>query len=286
MAETGFVWSQQTVWATAVHRMPFHGSRMHRVYAAPATTAASAPHAQSRSFDAATSALGGLVIGLSGALRVSRRSISRSSTTRRAEGGRPRLYGNQGSRSPLVNWYLFEIGQEFDFVDASMERGPHPFGQIPSLVDGDVEVFESGAILMYLADKYGGLNTPELRAEAGKWVVWANATLDPICFKEIDGRVVGTGLADDPRQIARFNEILEGRKFILGDEFSVADVAIGSYLLYVLLFFPNTDVTKWPNVRLYMKSLCERDAYAKAFGPKTAQMLSEALSKESPPGLL
>ena len=91
-----------------------------------------------------------------------------------------------------------------------------------------LEVFESGAILMFLADKYGGLDTPEKRAlaakihhlgpkkeqdhlllwerldlqarlfwrkqtacfgacagaEVNKWIVWANATLDPICFKD------------------------------------------------------------------------------------------------------
>jgi len=219
-------------------------------------------------------------LGFAQATRKKLHSVPRSAE------GRPKLYGNPGSRSPLVNWYLFEIGQEFDFVDASTERGPHPFGQIPSLVDDGVVVFESGAILMYLADRYGGLSTPAQRAEAGKWVVWANATLDPICFKEIDGRVVGTGLEGEPRQIARLNELLEGQDFILGSEFSVADVAIGSYLLYVLLFFPDTDVTKWPNVRKYMKSLCEREAYARAFGPKTAQMLSEALAKERAPGIL
>ena len=48
---------------------------------------------------------------------------------------------------------------------------------------GDLQVFESGAILMFLADKYGGLDTPEKRAEVNKWIVWANASLDPICFK-------------------------------------------------------------------------------------------------------
>mmetsp|Transcript_22951 Transcript_22951/g.52608 ORF Transcript_22951/g.52608 Transcript_22951/m.52608 type:complete len:277 (+) Transcript_22951:55-885(+) len=218
-------------------------------------------------------------VGLAQGSRVKLRSISRSATRG------PRLYGNPGSRSPLVNWYLFEIGQDFDFVDASQDRGPHPFGQIPCLVDDDMVVFESGAILMYLADKYGGLTTPVQRAEAGKWVVWANATLDPICFKEIDGRVVGTGLDGEPRQIGRLDELLEGQDFILGEDFSVADVAIGSYLLYVLLFFPNTDVTKWPNVRRYMKSLCEREAYARALGPKTAQMLSEALAKEPAQGM-
>ena len=63
-------------------------------------------------------------------------------------------------------------------------RNPHPFGQIPCLKDGDIEIFESGAILLYLAQKYGGCSTVEAMAEVTKWVVWANSALDPILFLE------------------------------------------------------------------------------------------------------
>jgi len=194
------------------------------------------------------------------------------------------LFGSQGSRSPLVNWYLFEIGQEFDPVDVrGVDRGgpdfPHPFGAIPALRDGDLKVFESGAILMYLADKYGGLDTPETRAEAAKWVFWANASLDPICFIENEnGQVIGTGLRGEPRALARLDELLSGSEFILGDIFSVADVAIGAYLLYVPQFFPDVDVSKWPNVQRYMKQLCERPAYVRAYGEAVTSRLSDVLS--------
>jgi hypothetical protein len=48
------------------------------------------------------------------------------------------VFGSQGSRSPLVNWYLYEIKTPFQM--APRERNPHPFGQIPCLKDGDIEV--------------------------------------------------------------------------------------------------------------------------------------------------
>ena len=59
-----------------------------------------------------------------------------------------------------MNWYLHEIGQDFEMVDAarvdrSSRQYPSPFGKIPALADGDLQIFESGAILMFLADKYG-----------------------------------------------------------------------------------------------------------------------------------
>lgn len=229
------------------------------------------------------------------------RSLLRISSRRRAQraprgarGGQlvaraagPTLFGSMGSRSPLVNWYLFEIGQEFDMVDAaSVDRRsaefPHPFGQIPALRDGEVSVFESGAILLYLADKYGGLDTPEKRAEANKWVVWANATLDGICFKEDgNGRVLDTGLRGEPKAVATLDAILADREFILGngeEAFSVADVAIGSYLLYVPIFFQDIDVSRWPNVQRYMLQLCQRPAYARAFGGGTSEGLVKILS--------
>lgn len=66
-----------------------------------------------------------------------------------------KLWGHQETRSPLVNWYLLEVGCKFDEFLPSHADNPHPFKQVPALVDeGGVEIFESGAILMYLSDKY------------------------------------------------------------------------------------------------------------------------------------
>ena len=91
------------------------------------------------------------------------------------------LWGSRGSRSPLVDWYLHELGVEWE---APSTGNPNPFGKIPCLRDGEEVVFESGAILLYLAGKYGKLGSSKEMADAYKWVTWANASLDPICFVE------------------------------------------------------------------------------------------------------
>uniref|UniRef100_A0A7S4LLV6 Glutathione transferase n=1 Tax=Eutreptiella gymnastica TaxID=73025 RepID=A0A7S4LLV6_9EUGL len=203
------------------------------------------------------------------------------STTGESTGPSLEIFGSRGSRSPLINWYLYEIGVDFNDVDiASVDRSgpayPHPFGKIPACRDGPLAVFESGAILMYIADKYGGLDTPEKRAAAGSWVVWANATLDPICFIENDrGQVLDTQLRKQPPAIDTLNAILGSQPWVLGDEFSVADVAVASYLLYVLLFFPDVSVAKWPHVAKYMETCALRPAYARAFGDDVAQVLAQ-----------
>lgn len=70
--------------------------------------------------------------------------------------------------------YLEELGVPYDNVDAQTvdrksDAYPNPFGSIPAASDsGGVELFESGAILLYIADKYGGLDTPERRAAVAK----------------------------------------------------------------------------------------------------------------------
>lgn len=179
------------------------------------------------------------------------------------------LYGTQGSRSPLVNWYLHEIGTEYVMREPRDPSNPHPFGQVPAMRDGDVEIFESGAILAYLSDAYGGLDTPEKRATVMPWLVWANASLDPCVFIETpQGRVVDTGARGKPGQVKpldRLEVILSNQDWLLGDEFSVADVAVGAYLLYVPQFFRDVDMGNWPAISAYMLRCASREAYAKAY---------------------
>jgi len=123
-----------------------------------------------------------------------------------------KLYGSQGSRSPLVNWWCHELGVPFQVVprDAS---NPHPFGQIPCLVDpnkGGASVFESGAILLWLAQNYGTFSDDKERADCYAWTVWANASLDPVLFKENDrGQVTGTGAGQENRKLRGLDNHLQ-----------------------------------------------------------------------------
>lgn len=178
---------------------------------------------------------------------------------------------------------------------ASNERGAAPRGlaglaltrlpcccalAVPALRDGDgVELFESGAILAYLADAYGGADTPVARASVGKWLVWANATLDPCCFKETpDGKVYDSGVRDKsvPRALAALEmHLREGcvseddLGFVLPGGFSAADCNIAAYLLYVLQFFPDASFARTPAVAAYARCVCItiREGWRGALGP-------------------
>lgn len=194
------------------------------------------------------------------------------------------LYGHPGTRSPLVNWACFELG--LDVAAGDLSKNPHPFGQIPCLTDdNDVTVFESGAILSYLIQQYApeSLSAAE-KAKILSWIVWANASLDPICFLETpDGKVYDTGLKQPNKRIDRLENLLKDQKGLLVPSagFSVADVAVASYLLYVVQFFPNVDLSRWPNVLEYMKESASRQQYAQAFGADLQAYLVEKLSSSS-----
>jgi len=191
------------------------------------------------------------------------------------------LYGSQGSRSPLVNWGAYEIGESITMGDLS--QNPHPFGQIPCLTDDNgVRVFESGAILQYIysnsmEESVTG-DSASRKAAIASWISWANASLDPICFLETpEGKVYDTGLKKPNRRIDVLDQILSNQDYLLPDGFSTADVAVASYLLYVPQFFGSIDLSRWPNVVRYMKRCAERPKYAEAFGAGVQQSLVGAL---------
>jgi len=197
------------------------------------------------------------------------------------------LYGSQGSRSPLVNWAAYEVGAELTMGDLS--KNPHPFGQIPCLTDGennDVLVFESGAILQHIYSNSDTGDSDIRKAAIVSWISWANASLDPICFLETpDGKVYDTGLKKPNRRIDTLDQILSDQEYLLPSGFSLADVAVASYLLYVPLFFGDIDLSRWPNIVRYMKRCVERPFYGQAFGSQVQQGLTialEGMGKEKP----
>jgi glutathione S-transferase/alpha,alpha-trehalase len=175
---------------------------------------------------------------------------------------------------------MHELGVEFSMGD--LRQNPHPFGQIPSLQVGDATLFESGAILAYLQNAFGKETSEAVKAAIISWIVWANASLDPICFLETpEGKVIGTGLKN-PKQkrIVKLDDMFSKQEYMLSEGFTLADVAIASYLLYVPQFFPDVKLGQWPHLVAYMKRCAERPAYGKAFGAQTQDFLVQKLAKE------
>jgi glutathione S-transferase len=85
-----------------------------------------------------------------------------------------------------------------------------------------------------------------------------------------------TGMKKPNKRIDVLEKLLSKQEFLVEGGFSLADVAVASYLLYVPQFFQGTDLSRWPNLVLYMKRCAEREAYGKAFGSNVQSYLVAA----------
>ncbi len=186
------------------------------------------------------------------------------------------LYGGLRSRASMPRWYMAERGIAYTWTVLDLEAGEHraepftainPFGKVPALVDEDpalpggrLQLFESGAILLYLAERYGGeLGNPAERALAQQWVLFANATLATALFVP----------SSREREFPRLMEVLDGllaKGPLLGDGWSVADCAVNAHLAYLPIFFPQIDLSPWPHVQATIAATQARPAYRTVMG--------------------
>jgi glutathione S-transferase len=188
------------------------------------------------------------------------------------------------SRSLRVRWLLEELGLPYELVTrsfADLKRPEHlalhPLGKVPVLQDGDLVIYESGAILQHLLERYGAgrlepkPGTPE-RALFWQWFHFSEATLTPplglivrhsalLPEAERIPAVVdfARGVAGDV--LAVLERALAGRAWLL-PEFSAADVMLGyGVKLTSLLRLLGAE---HPNLRAYLARCEERPAWRRA----------------------
>ncbi|MFM5981691.1 MAG: glutathione S-transferase family protein [Sphaerospermopsis kisseleviana] len=182
-----------------------------------------------------------------------------------------KLYGGAFSRASIVQWYLEELQVPYEFILLDMKAGEHrqpeyleinPIGKVPAIMDGDLKLWESGAILLYIAEKYG--KNPislEERAIFSQWVLFGNSTLATGIFVEANRE------REMPRLLTTLNEIFARQPFLLGDEFTIADVAVGSILAYIPIML-KLDLSEYPAVVNYIQKISERPAFKDSIGKR------------------
>ena len=153
-----------------------------------------------------------------------------------------------------VLWCLSELDLTYERIDAGMQHGRNreadylamnPNGRIPTLVDGDYVLWESNSIMRYLCMAYGQVSPiyphdPKGRAAVDRWLDWTLSTLQPV-DRPVFWALVRTPLAQrDMAAIQRdadaatevwqiIDRQLATRRFIEGDQFTLADIAIGAF---------------------------------------------------------
>ncbi len=163
------------------------------------------------------------------------------------------LYHHPFSRAAGTVWMLEEVGVPYELRFVDLMKGAHkapeilalnPMGKLPILTDGDLVVTESAAIGLYLADRYApGRLAPPLddprRGTYLRWSFFSPSVIEPAAMAKGAGWSVkasqaGWGNYDDV--LNTMTHALEGRDFLLGDQFSMADVIFGGTLRFMLGF--------------------------------------------------
>jgi glutathione S-transferase len=188
------------------------------------------------------------------------------------------LYHSPASRAFIAYWMLEEIGVSFDVVTVDISKGDqkkpeylklNPAGKVPTLTDGKVVVSENPAIAIYLADRYSyGQLAPKIedpdRGAYLKWMVFSTAVVDPVAslhVQDIDlpGHGLSFGTFDD--MVGVLTATLAGRKWLLGDRFSAADVVLGGAVSYLMF---RRVLPEHPALLDYNARLTAREAYHRA----------------------
>ncbi len=202
-----------------------------------------------------------------------------------------RLHHAWQSRSGRSLWLLHEIGLEFELVVHSFDKSLYhpdylrlnPAGRVPALEDGDLVLFETGAICEYLCETYA----PDLwrgpgHGERVDWLQWlhfsetvaqhlASLTQQHIVLRE-DWMRSPTLMKLERMRLERTLGAVEaqlaGQEYILPSGFCGVDTSMGYGVNAAELF---TDVSAFPNLSAYLKRLRARPAFAKTLIPAGAR---------------
>jgi glutathione S-transferase len=195
--------------------------------------------------------------------------------------------GGKGlARDTRVRWGLEEVGQTYEvrLVSFRAMKEPahlaiHPFGQIPTYEEGDLAVFESGAIVFHIAERHAGLlpEDADARARAITWMFAALNTVEPPILELSNARILERDKPwyDErlPLVMNRVRDRLTQLSSRLGDaawldgSFSAGDLLMVSVLLRLRA---SGILGEYPNLAGYVARGEARPAYQRAFAAQLA----------------
>jgi len=190
------------------------------------------------------------------------------------------------ARDMRVRWALEEVGQPYDVrllsfaaMKEPAHRKLHPFGQIPTYEEGDLTLFESGAIIFHIAERHAGLlpDDANARARALAWMFAALNTVEP----PIVERSMAVILERDKSWYQERMPMLEDRVRVrlgeLSSRLGKADWLDGAFSAGDLLMVTvlrrldgSGEVEKFPNLAAYVARGAARPAYQRAFAAQLA----------------
>ena len=202
-----------------------------------------------------------------------------------------------------VALFLEEAGLEYEFCPIDTRKGDqhqpaflaiNPNAKTPAIVDGDVRVFDSNAILLYLAEKSGKFlpaNNPKARGEMLSWLMFIATGVGPYSGQAVHFRHV----APEPKEYALnrydfeawrhwniIDALLAKQKYMLGDTYTLVDMAFWGWARAIPRILGGDDVwQKLPNVKRLLDEISARPAAQRADALKSRHVFKAEMDAEA-----
>ena len=195
--------------------------------------------------------------------------------------------GGKGlARDMRVRWALEEVGQpykvrlvSFGAMKEPAHRALHPFGQIPTYEEGDLALFESGAIVFHIAERHAGLlpDDADARAHAITWMFAAVSTVEPPILDLSIAKLLEGDRPWSEQRLPLVRDRVRERLGKLSGRLGDADWLDGAFsagdlmMVHVLLRLRRSGILdEYPNLSAYVKRGEARPAYQRAYAAQLA----------------
>jgi GST-like protein len=214
-----------------------------------------------------------------------------------------------GAPNPTkVALFLEEAGLPYEPIPVDTRRGDqhkpaylavNPNAKVPAIVDGDAVVFDSNAILLYLADKTGKFlpaGTPAARGELLSWLMFVASGVGPYAGQAVHFRnyapeklpyAINRYVFEAQRHFGILDARLATRRYMLGDTYTIVDMDVWGWARLVPMILGDTAWDKWKNLKRLVDEISARPAAQRAVALREkhkfkTEMDSEALEAMFP----
>ncbi len=201
-----------------------------------------------------------------------------------------------------VALFLEEAGLEYEAVPVDTRKGDqhdpafkalNPNAKVPVIVDGDTVVFDSNAILLYLAEKTGKFLPPagdKARGELLSWLMFVATGLGPYSGQKVHFNAHAPEKIEYAikrydfeanRHYTILNDRLEGREWVLGDDYTIVDMALWGWARMGPFVLGEEQAAKYANVARLVATVTERAAAQRALAIKDRHAFKTDMDEES-----
>jgi GST-like protein len=213
-----------------------------------------------------------------------------------------KFYFHPSPNPAKVALFLEEAGLPYEVVPIDTRRGEqhtpafraiNPNGKTPAIVDGDVTVFDSNAILLYLAEKTGRFlpeNTPPARGQLLSWLMFVATGIGPFSGQAVHFRhfapdpkdyAVTRYLFEAKRHFGILNTRLADHRYMLGDTYTIVDMAVWGWSRAVPFIMGDDAWATMPHLKRLFDEIAARPAAQRAEALRTKHDFKTEMDDEA-----